>query len=440
MRQTGTMNTRSYVGMPRQTTLFIVVQIVAALVVAAGAPTLRAQDTTRAVPIDSLAERLRRAEEAIALLREQVATEAASKVQAASRVRLDLFGRVLMNGYSNSGRVNNVDVPVFVAPDTGTRPEGGLGATVRQTSFGIALAVERVLGGRFEGELHTDFYGGQQPSSGGRRFPLLRIRTAQGTLRWERAELLVGQADPLVAGVNPVSTASFGTPEFVAAGNLWLWLPQIRGTWILFAPAGLALQGAVLAPTSGDAVAAFDTDFDAAEDTGRPFLQGRLRAQWGSEEARGEIGVGVHRGWLRRPNGSIAPSEAVAFDAVIPLGAIVELRGELYTGRALRGLGGGGISQSLTTAGAPVRDRGGWAQLEVTPRVWWSMGGGCGIGDPKDEGLPAGRLRNRACEAHVTARPDGPLLVSLGWRGHQTTYTSGPVRNTHFNVAAGFEF
>ena len=51
-----------------------------------------AQDTAR-VSVDSLAERLRRAEQAIELLREQLAAEAESKVQAATRVRVDLFGR-----------------------------------------------------------------------------------------------------------------------------------------------------------------------------------------------------------------------------------------------------------------------------------------------------------------------------------------------------------
>ena len=70
---------------------------------------LVAQDTTRAAPPmspDSLAERLRRAEEAIELLKEQMATQAESQVQSASRVRVDLFGRVLVNGFFNSDSVN----------------------------------------------------------------------------------------------------------------------------------------------------------------------------------------------------------------------------------------------------------------------------------------------------------------------------------------------
>ena len=408
------------------------------------AGTAAAQDTTRvprSVSPDSLAERLRRAEEAIALLREQLATQAESQVQSASRVRVDLFGRVLANGFYNSDSTNNSDVPQFAAP-SGGRTQGGLGGAIRQTSLGIRVEVPHVLGAHFDGELHTDFFGGQQPSVGGRHFPVLRVRTARGILTWRRAELLFGQEVPLVAGLNPVSVASFGTSEFATAGNLWLWLPQVRGTLVLSEAAHLAVQGAVLAPTTGDAVGTFDTGLDPAERSNRPYLQARLRAKWGSEDAPGEIGVGVHKGWIRRADGTLVSSEAVAADARLPLGSHVEVRGEAYSGQALRGLGGGGIGQNLTTGGAPVRDKGGWAQLVIKPSTLVDLSGGCGVGDPRDvTGLPAGRLKNVACEAHITTHPGGPVVASFGWRGHRTTYqTGGVARNTHLNLALGFEF
>jgi len=406
---------------------------------------LPAQDTTRAPTrqsVDSLAERLRRAEEAIALLRDQIATQAEASVQSATRVRVELFGRVLANGFVNTDSVNNNDIPQFAAP-SGGREQGGTGAAIRQTSLGVRVDVQNVLGGTFDGELHADFFGGQQVSVGGRHFPLMRIRTARGILTWSRGEVLFGQEVPLIAGVNPVSVASFGTSEFATAGNLWLWLPQLRGTWVFWPRARLAIQGAVLAPTTGDPVGTFDTGLDPAERSNRPYLQARLRTRWGDEESRGEIGVGVHRGWIRRASdGSLVASEAIAADAVVPLGSYVELRGEVYSGQALRGLGGGGIGQNLTTSGAPVEDRGGWAQVVVTPNTLVSFSAGCGVGDPEDvAGLPAGRLRNVACEGHVTAHPAGPIVASLGWRGHRTTYeTAGVAKNNHINLALGFEF
>jgi hypothetical protein len=367
-----------------------------------------------------------------------MAAQAESQVQAASRVRVDLFGRVLMNAFSNSGRVNNVDVPLFVRDTAG---RSGAGASVRQSSFGLTVQVEQVLGGRFFGELDTDFFGGQQPSSGGRHFPLWRLRKARGQLSWSRGELLVGQDVPLVNGLNPTSVAAFGTPEFATAGNLWLWLPQVRGTWYVTAGGALALQGAVLAPTSGDAVEPFDTDFDAAERSARPVLQGRLRGRWSAGERTGEVGVGVHQGWLRNGADALVNSAAVAVDAEVPLGPVLTLRGEWYRGRALRGLGGGGIAQGITTDGAAVRDRGGWAQLELAPSSRYSLGAGCGVADPDDaQQLPGGRQRNRTCASFVTVRPGGPAFLSLGWRQTATTYASATRHNRHANLGVGFEF
>lgn len=395
-----------------------------------------ARDSAKAA-MDSLAERLRRAEEAIEVLREQLATQAASAVASASRVNVELFGRILMNGFSNSTRVSNSDVPLFVLPAGG---RGGLGATVRQTSIGVAVTVSRVLGGAFAGDLHMDFFGGQQASGGGRHFPLLRVRTARGIVRWARAELLFGQEVPLMTGLNPMSVASFGTPNFVAAGNLWLWLPQLRGTVELGTPARIALQAAVLAPTSGDPANAFDTDTDPAERSRRPYLQSRIRARWGAGDSEGEIGVGGHAGWLRRDDGTRVRSEAIGVDARIPLGAKAELRGEAYSGRALRGLGGGGIGQNLTITGEGVRDRGGWAQLLVRPSARLELGTGCGLSDPDDESLPAGRERNVACEAHLITRPSGPIVAGVEYRQLRTTYPAGTRRNHHVNVAVGFEF
>ena len=404
---------------------------------------IAAQDTTRSTPasLDSLADRLRRAEEAIALLREQMATQAESHVQSASRVRVELFGRVLVNGFHNSDSTNNSDVPQFAAP-SGGRAQGGLGGAIRQTSLGIRVDVSRVLGGHFDGELHSDFFGGQQPSVGGRHFPIFRIRTARGILTWDRGELLFGQEVPLVAGLNPVSVASFGTSEFSTAGNLWLWLPQVRGTWIISKKGRVGIQGAVLAPTTGDPVGTFDTGLDPAERSNRPYLQARIRTQWGDEDSRGEIGVGVHKGWLRRTDGSLVSSDALALDARVPLGSHVEVRAEAYSGQALRGLGGGGIGQNLTTAGDPIKDRGGWGQLILRPNTLIELASGCGTGDPKDvTGLPAGRLKNVACEAHITTHPGGPVVASFGLREHRTTYQgTGVAKNTHLNLAFGFEF
>ena len=121
-----------------------------------------------------------------------------------------------------------------------------------------------------------DFFGGQQPSTGGRTFPLLRVRRAVAELTWNRVALLVGQESPPIAAVSPSSIASIGFPDFAGAGNLWLWIPQVRLSGDL-APAGgirVGAEVAALAPTSGEPQGTFLTQPDIAERSGRPVPAG----------------------------------------------------------------------------------------------------------------------------------------------------------------------
>ncbi len=413
-----------------------------------GASSLGAQDTSRTAMLDSLAKQLERVEARIDVLEKQVATEASTGVHSRTGVRMELSGRLIVNGFSDTRRVNNVDNPQFVRPDTiATVPVRGLGMSPRQSMMRLAVIVPDVAGGTFIGDVDADFYGGQQPSTGGRTFPLLRMRTMRMTLRRPNTELMIGQDVPVIAPLNPVSLASIGTPEFAGAGNLWLWLPQIRATAETPSALRLGIQAAILAPTSGDPAGVFDTDFDPAEHSTRPYFQGRLHARWGENETAGEVGCGAHVGWLNvapavvASGGSLVRSDAAACDMHMGLERWLEVRGEAYTGAALRGLGGGGIGQGIGPGNVAVRDRGGWAQLNLKPTFKWSTGAGCGIDDPNDADLAAtARLQNTSCALYLHLRPAGPLLVGFEERRTVTRYTTGSVTNDHLNIGIGFEY
>jgi len=419
-------------------------KIVAAGVLAAWlamAGSARAQDTTK-VSRDSIAARLDRAEEQIRLLQQELADEAQTRVTTRSRMSLEFTGRVLVTGFSNSRRVNNVDDPQFVRPDTASGlPQGGAGMAIRQTSLGLAVNAPQVFGGNFHGDLDVDFYGGQQPSTGGRTFPLLRLRTARAMVKWTHGELMIGQDAPLIASGNPTSLAALGTPDFAGAGNLWLWLPQVRAGLETGGKVSVGIQGAVLAPTSGDPANVFDTDDDVAEHSSRPYLQGRVHVRWGADEMAGDIGVGVHQGWLATKGDSLLTSSAVAVDFKLPLTSWFELRGEGYRGQALKGLGGGGIGQGTGLNGVPVHDEGGWAQVNFKPSSRLLLGAGYGMDDPRDSDLgPGSRLKNVVREAHIHLRPGGPFVLGVEYRRLETTYSTGMVANDHVNLSLGIEF
>ena len=360
-------------------------------------------------------------------------------------IEASIHGLILMNAFHTTDNVNNSDVPQFAVPAGPTGPEASTSsATVRQSRITAFALVPEFAGGALEGELDVDFFGGQQPSTGGRTFPLLRVRRAVAELTWNRLALLVGQESPPIAAVSPSSLASLGFPGFAGAGNLWLWIPQVRLGADLPSAGSLRVgaEVAALAPTSGEAQGAFLTQPDIAERSGRPFLQGRVRARWGQGEPLGELSAGGHYGWIVDGAGNRVPSKALAASVWTPLGPHLELRAEGFTGQALAGLGGGGIGQNMVRDGVPVRAIGGWAQLNVRPSAQWEIGGGAGIDDPDDEDLgDASRLRNVAVEGHAAWRRP-PAVVGLEVRHLRTRYRApaGDLSATQVNLGMGFEF
>jgi hypothetical protein len=361
-------------------------------------------------------------------------------------IEASVHGLVLMNAFHTTDNVNNSDVPQFAIPATPTGPEASTSsATVRQSRITVFALVPEFAGGAIKGELDVDFFGGQQPSTGGRTFPLLRVRRAVAELTWNRVALLVGQESPPITSVSPSSLASIGFPDFAGAGNLWLWIPQIRLSADL-APSGGGLsvgaEVAALAPTSGEPQGAFATQPDIAERSGRPFIQGRVRARWGQGDRLGEVSAGGHYGWILDASGNRVPSKALALSVWTPIGSRLELRAEGFTGQALAGLGGGGIGQNMVRDGVPVRSAGGWAQLNLRPSMQWEIGGGAGIDDPDDGDLgDPSRLRNVAVEGHLTWRRL-PAVVGMEVRHIRTRYRApiGDLSATHVNLGMGFEF
>ena len=371
------------------------------------------------------------------------AARLAAQAKEQSGLEARVHGLILMNAFYTSDNVNNSDVPQFVVVPAGL-PQSSSSATVRQSRVTLSALTPEFAGGALTGELDVDFFGGQQPSSGGRTFPLLRLRRAFAELTWPRLALLVGQESPPIAAVSPSSIASVGFPDFAGAGNLWLWIPQVRVSADLPPMSGVRIGAeiAALAPTSGEAQGTFLTQPDAAERSGRPYLQGRVRGRWGSGDQAGEVSFGGHYGWIRDSTGGRIHSKALAVSVWTPITPKLELRGEAFVGQALAGLGGGGVGQNMVRNGVAVGSQGGWVQLNVKPNAAIEVGGGGGIDDPDDEDLVAtSRLRNIAIEGHVVWR-QRPAVVGLEVRGIRTRYAPPAETQSaaHVNLGVGFEF
>jgi hypothetical protein len=277
---------------------------------------------------------------------------------------------------------------------------------------------------------------------------------------------MIGSETPLISDLNPSSLASVAIPDFSGAGNLWNWLGQARLTREVAAVGGgankvrIAIQGAVMAPYSAT-VAPGDPDaVDAGERSRLPAIESRLRGRWGPDtegdgtiaegvigRRGGEVGVGVHRGWIATEVGRTVASYAVSLDGHAVIASGVELRGEWYSGRLLRGLGGGGIAQNFGRApatapagslGPPIRDQAGWVQLNLQPHPTVLTGVGCGVDVANVNDSPT-RLQNTVCATHVTWRPIQPLVMGVEYRQLGTRFTTGTYGARHVNLYFGFE-
>ncbi|HEY2806111.1 MAG TPA: hypothetical protein VGI92_09660 [Gemmatimonadales bacterium] len=421
--------------------LFVVLLMAAALPKGLAAQT---PADTASARMDSLAARLEKAEQSIELLTHRLEEQNQSKVQSRSRNHVEISGLILFNGWYNDARVNNTSNPQFVATpqDSSGLPNANLAAAVRQSRLGFSISGMRAAGANLSGDIQLDFAGGQQPSSGGRTFPLPRIRTAVVRLDWRHLGLLVGQDVQLISPLNPVSFAAVSTPEFTAAGNLWFWLPQVRLTYETGTKVRAGIQVAALAPVAGTPQPGFLDSADIAEKSRKPFVQGRVYVGWGDGDAESEIGFGVHHGWIATTGDTDLTSQAYSVDAKISLGEKIQLLGEGYfDGEATAGLGGGGIGQEFGLGGRPVKSRGGWGQLNLRPSFTWEIGGGAGFDDPDDAFLtPMQRGRNIIYEGHIHWRPGGGFIAGTTFRRIETTYAPGTISANHFNAFVGLAF
>lgn len=354
-----------------------------------------------------------------------------------------LHGVALMNGFYNNDKVNNSDLPLSASPpDTiAGLPNSSLGATVRQTRLIGTADLAGFAGGDLHTEVDADFFGGQL--SNGRTGPLLHVRRIIGEVTWDRASLLIGQEGPLVADVNPTSLATLGIPGYTSAGNLWFWIPQIRASYDLTHGNGmrLGLQAAVLDGMTEEPQGTSSTTPTRAERSRRPMLEGRLRAHWGRT---GELGVGGHLSWLATTGDSLLQVNGVVVSGVAPLGAHLELRGEWYIGQGLSGLGGGAIGQPFNSDGEPLKDSGGWGQMNIKAGPW-VFGGGYGYSRPVGTTIDAANDAFKTLNEQYGGRIEwrhAPAVVAFEYRHLATTYggTIGERTATHLNLAMGVEF
>jgi hypothetical protein len=303
--------------------------------------------------------------------------------------------------------------------------------------------------------LEADFFGGFPAVGNGDNMGIVRLRLANVRLDWSKTSIIIGQDWMVFAPGNPVSLASAGIPLMAATGNPWSRLPQVRGE---FHDKGLLLQGAVLAPSTGDFSSAFLYQPASGGLSQVPFFQGR--AAFASSDFRGlkkpaAIGVSGQYGRARVISTNVdrtIESRGVALDWSLPIISRVTLSGEAFTGRDLAAFQAGvfqGINPDSTSdAGGPgsISTRGGWTQVAAAVNGSLSVQATYGLDDPRDDTLASvtrrdWRLRNTAMAIGFIHKLSPQLSWSLEDRRIVTQFAVTGRRTTnHLNLAATFTF
>ncbi len=385
-----------------------------------------------------------------------------TKVESASKYRMRLSGIVLLNLFSNTGTVDNEDIPgiAYGRPPGGSG--GSFGGTLRQSQIGLEVFGPQLAGARTKADLQLDLGGGFPRTLNGVNFGLLRLRTGTMRLDWARTSIIAGQDGLFFSPSSPTSFASLAIPALSYEGNLWGWVPQLRieHRFSLGENSNLLLQGGILDSLSGEPPV-FDSyrTPQAGERSRQPAYA--TRVAWSRTLYGQPLRIGVAGYYGRQSYGFNRNVDAWAgmTDLDLPLSHGLSLSGKFYRGRGLGGLGGG-IGRSALFSGDPnslysqvrgLNSAGGWAQLKYRPASKLEFNGAIGedapymadmraFPNPQAYGDPS-LARNQGSLFNVIYRPRSDLLFSAEYR-HLKTFIidQGTYNADHINLMMGVLF
>ncbi len=389
-----------------------------------GNPPPAAPDAAAAAPKTDVEQRVDIAEH-------RIEEQAQTKVEASQKFPVRLTGMVLFNAFANSRQSGGVDYPV-VAAATGP---GHDGATVRQSILGLEFEdPSAVWGGKVHGSIYMDFFSGGTASN-------FRVRTATIQMDWKGRSIAAGLEKPIFNPREPSSLAQVGVSPLTGAGNLWLWIPQVRFEQeILLNPStGIRAQiGAVQTREIG----AYTGTIGA--EAARPGFEGRFNFFHRLDGGRStELAVGFHTSTTHAGGVSI-PSNLVSADWLLQPWKAVEFTGVFYSGTNVAHLGSGtrqGFGMYEGTLHG-IASTGGWGQVTVHAAPRWDLHFFTGQINDADQFLVRGAIgKNLLYGGNVYFRIAPNVITAFETTQLRTMYLGQGLRiNNHYDLALAYLF
>jgi len=383
-------------------------------------------------------------EERVQVAEQRAADLSQEKVEASQRFPVSLTGMVLFNAFLNGKNAAGDENPTTASATSGPTTNG---ATIAQTVLGLRFESPRALwGAAVNGSVFFDFYGGDDTSLG----HTARLRTAAIQCDWANTTVMVGQDKPLIAPRDPFSLAQVQVSPFTAAGNLWLWSPQVKveerfkfgDNSGLRAQIGLYEMGGTYMNATYTDNTIYSTS--RVESSAGPALEGRFEF-WHKfgEHTRIELAPGFHTAQTTE-NAVSVPSRLFSFDWFVNPWQKIEFAGAFYSGENISALGtiGPGYFLLGPTLVRPVQSIGGWSQLAwlATSKLTFHLIAGQHNNQASEvsEGLI---YKNQGYAANLVYRLAPNVLFSLEGMQLRTSYEGTGTRlNNHYDLGVAYLF
>jgi hypothetical protein len=311
------------------------------------------------------------------------------------------YGYIKLDASFDSALTNDGNYVYYVEPYVDGEEQSEFNMTAKQTRLGLKFKGGGNDDMDLSGVIEFDFYGG-----GAENKPNPMLRKAYMVWKTEHADILAGQTSDVIS---PIVPTTLNYIVLWKSGDIGYRRPQVRISKEIPVGGGSMMKVEAAATRSMGAVAG------GGERVGMPAFQGRVGYDteiMGYPASLGVSGlVGKEEITYADSLGATTVFEldqtVMAVDVTLPLGHMLTLKGQYFTGKNLAHyLGGVGQGFALVPTDdarnrelTEIEASGWWAQLTIKPEKKWQINVGAGTDDPE---IPEGDLADNCFEKNTT--------------------------------------
>jgi hypothetical protein len=364
---------------------------------------------------------------------------------AAAGVTTTFYGYIKLDASLDSAMTDKGDFAFIVMPYEEGKEDDEFNMTANQTRLGVKLDGGGSDAIAVSGLIEFDLYGG-----GPENKPNPLMRKAYMEFKTDVVDILAGQTSDIISPLFPT------TLNYIAlrkSGNIGFRRPQVRLSKNVEIADGTKLSIAASANRNMG-------PGENGEDAGMPSFQGRLAVGTKLIGDKPAV-IGVSGVWGQEESDDFDTDfdrTGISVDVSLPLGEMIAVKGEYFTGKNLA-VYLGGIGQGIATLPpegdedeelVEIEASGWWAQVTIKPVENWQFNVGGGSDDPEFDRDPVGDMLEKNTtyygNAIWTVAPSAMIGVEYAMfeteymvRGEEET-TTETYENTRLQLSFMYKF